>query len=115
MKFQDLYNKVLNYWPFELKIGDARLLENGGMRSITLTRAYEDADLRCVTEAESLLNWVIFQHIHKIVKVDSNLTQTQLLLTDTLEILPMKNQYLNALQNDGYEVELEEFLKDNAE
>lgn len=66
MKFNDLFQKTIKYFPSEIDISEGKIIEEtGGFRSESLFKARKLAESRSENEWEDLLIWNIYQMLHR--------------------------------------------------
>ncbi|QRR00782.1 hypothetical protein [Dyadobacter sandarakinus] len=110
MKFNELYQKTIKYFPASIDISDGIFTaESKGFLSPNLSESWNLAESYAENEWEALLVWVIYQKLHakaiSIFKTDS----ARLIETDKIGLSGIEKMFSAALQDEGYEDMLKEY------
>jgi len=113
MKFNDIYQKAINYYPSEIDVSDGRVFEEtNGFISNNLSNAWDRARTCFENVWEELLIWNIYQMLHRTAKLLYESNESKLMIVDVaINLSDLKKEYLEALQVEGYQDMLEEYLK----
>lgn len=117
MKFKDIYNEVIKYFPREIDISDGYYIKGiNGYMFPTLSRVWSKIEMKVGKENEwkKLMVWIIFQVAHSKAKKLWQQDREHCILK-IREIDPglIKKQYINALHEKDYKDMLREFLEKN--
>jgi len=115
MKFNDLYQKTIKYYPTDIDISDGEFIEEtNGFRFDNLSNAWDLAEPYAENEWEELLIWIIFRALHRKAKLLYETKEPKLMIVEAaINLTDLQEMYLEALQVEGYEDMLAEFLKQN--
>jgi hypothetical protein len=113
MKFNDIYFKTIKYFPIKIDISDGRIFkETNGFLSNNLSNAWDLAETCSENEWEALLIWNIYQMLHRKGRLLYQSNEPKLMIVDdAINLVELERMYLEALQVEGYEDMLEEYLK----
>ena len=111
MNFIEIYNKTLQYWPENIDISDGKLIkETNGFYSNNLSITWSKAEeLAATNKWTSLMVWVIYKAIHR--KATELFPEKRFISVNSMDIFVIEKSYLEALQEDGYEEMLSEYIK----
>ena len=113
MKFNDIFERTKSLWPEVIDIQDGIFTEETkGFYSNNLSLAWDEAEQSAQNEWESLMVWVFYKILHRTAKKSFN-SGENIIVLDNINIPKLKQEYLIALQAEGYEEMLKEFKIDN--
>jgi len=113
MKFNDLYQKTIKYYPAVIDISDGEFIEEtNGFRFDNLSNAWDLAEPCAGNEWEELLIWIIFRALHRKAKLLHGAKGPKLMIVETaINLTDLQEMYFEALQVEGYEEMLEQYLR----
>lgn len=104
MKFREIYENAIKYWPVEIDISDGKIIvETAGFRSDNLSKSWDIAEERSANEWESLMAWIIFGALHEASKRKYMEGKSLVNVSEAIELPALQKSYLEALQEEGYE------------
>jgi hypothetical protein len=111
MKFNELYQKTIKYFPDSIDISDGVFIaESNSFLSANLSKSWNLAESYSENEWEALLVWVIYQKLHakaiSIFKTD----KARLIKTDKIRLSSIEKRFSIALHEEGYGDMLKEYL-----
>lgn len=117
MKFVNIYNKIIKYWPKEIDISDGSYIkETDGYLFPSLSKIWDTIERKVGTSNEwkSLMVWTMFQVFHELAKKKYKQNkENKILLPRSVTMELIQNQYIKNLKEKGHEDMLKEFLKIN--
>ncbi len=103
MKFEKIYRESISFWPNSIDLSDGKLIEEtNGFYSENLSSAWDKAEELASNEWQSLMVWTFYQELHKKA-VESFKANRFYLNIDSIDMAMLKQSYLNALKEEGYE------------
>ncbi|KAA0991031.1 hypothetical protein [Dyadobacter aurulentus] len=113
MKFDDLYQKTIKYYPTSIDISDGKFLEEtNGFRFDNLSNAWDLAESYAENEWQDLLIWTIFGYLHNKARSLFTSKESEIMtLSTVIDIEDLEMDFLSDLQEEGYEDMLKEYLK----
>jgi hypothetical protein len=104
MKFKDIYQRAITYWPAEIDISDGKVIaETNGFRSDNLSNSWDLAEERSKNEWETLMAWIIFKALHDAAILRHNEGQMFLQVKEVLKLDLLQEYFIEELQEEGYE------------
>ena len=114
MRTTEIFIRALKYWPSEIDISDGEVIsETNGFLSENLSFAWNEAEKKAEkNEWDDLSVWIIFGLLHNRAKIDFKKGTNKVYLSQ-VNIDDFKVNLYEALQNEGYESMLLEYIKTN--
>lgn len=112
MKFDDIFNKVLEYWPEDIDISDGKYFEeDNGFGSSNLSRTWNKVEIEVgeTDEWKALMVWTIFTVLHDVA-IESYLKDIYTIKIKEIDTKKFKNRFLEHLKVEGYENMLKEYV-----
>jgi hypothetical protein len=117
MKFNDLYLKTIKYFPSDIDISEGKFIEETqGFRCEILSKVRRLAEAHSKNDWEELLIWNIYKLIHRKAKSLYVSDDPKLMIVaDAIDLDVLEKMYFEALQIEGHEDMLKEYLENRSE
>jgi len=120
MTFEEIYKRIIPLWGSEINFADAKIVPNEsetpGFHSKVLSKLWNDAEYKTNKSGEfdSLMVWTMFQVFHWNARklFDKGVMSFDPRAISKAEI---EKRYFENLNEEGYEKELEKYIRDFVE
>ena len=114
MKAEEIFNRGLKYWPTEIDVSDGKeVIETNGFLSNNLSSTWNEAEENAnKNEWDEIAIWIIFGLLHISARVNFKKGIHKIYLSE-INYEEFKIKLFDALQYEGYELMLSEYLKNN--
>ncbi len=104
MKFENLYSEAISFWPSNIDITDAILVESdNAFISNSISTAWMDAEAKCSSEAQELMVWVMYKILHEKALALFKSAQFNVDVMQSLDLKEVKVRFEKTLQEPGNE------------
>ncbi len=104
MNFQQIYLDTVKYWPNEILISDAHLVDSDSGSFPTLSKLWDEVEYKTATLGiwTDLMVWAIFCGLHKLA-IDRHQKQELKILTTDVDLEYVKRKFEENFFQDYYQ------------